>query len=46
MDGGKIVEQGHPEDIFSNPKEERTKQFLKRINPSHSPYSYIYEKTI
>jgi L-cystine transport system ATP-binding protein len=46
MDGGKIVEQGHPEDIFSNPKEERTKQFLKRINPTHSPYSYIYEKTI
>src|SRR6478736_341511 len=46
MDGGKIVEQGHPEDIFLNPKEDRTKQFFKRINPTHSPYSYIYEKTI
>ena len=31
MDGGVIVEQGKPEDIFDNPKEERTKQFLKRI---------------
>lgn len=31
MDGGVIVEQGKPDDIFSHPKEERTKQFLKRI---------------
>ena len=31
MDGGVIVEQGTPEEIFDNPKEERTKQFLKRI---------------
>jgi len=31
MDGGTIVEQGKPEEIFDNPKEERTKQFLKRI---------------
>lgn len=31
MDGGVIVEQGKPEDIFRNPKEERTRQFLKRI---------------
>lgn len=31
MDGGKIVEQGKPEDIFSNPKEERTKAFLDKI---------------
>ena len=29
MDGGVIVEQGNPEDVFGNPKEERTKQFLK-----------------
>lgn len=33
MDGGVIVEQGTPEDIFVNAKEERTKQFLKRILP-------------
>lgn len=31
MDGGKIVEQGKPEDIFSNPKEERTKSFLEKV---------------
>ncbi|OXS74225.1 amino acid ABC transporter ATP-binding protein [Domibacillus enclensis] len=29
MDQGLIVEQGSPEEIFNNPKEERTKQFLK-----------------
>ena len=27
MDGGKIVEQGPPEEMFTNPKEERTKEF-------------------
>ncbi|WP_312652270.1 amino acid ABC transporter ATP-binding protein [Aminipila sp.] len=32
MDKGKIVEQGPPADIFTHPKEERTKQFLRRIN--------------
>lgn len=31
MDGGKIVEEGTPEEIFSNPKEERTKSFLDKI---------------
>jgi len=30
MDGGVIVEQGTPQDVFGNPKEERTKQFLSR----------------
>ena len=29
MDGGVIVEQGDPEQVFGNPKEERTRQFLK-----------------
>ena len=29
MDGGVIVEQGHPEEVFGNPTQERTKQFLK-----------------
>lgn len=33
MDEGAIVEEGRPNDIFTNPKEERTKQFLKRITP-------------
>ena len=30
MDEGVIVEQGPPEDVFGNPREERTKQFLLR----------------
>ena len=30
MDGGVIVEQGRPEDVFGSPQEERTKQFLGR----------------
>ena len=29
MDGGVIVEQGDPNEVFENPKEERTKQFLR-----------------
>ena len=34
MDGGVIVERGAPRDIFTAPREERTKQFLHRIlNP-------------
>ena len=28
MAGGYIVEEGTPEEIFDNPKQERTKQFL------------------
>ncbi len=31
MDQGVIVEEGKPEDILENPKEERTRQFLRRF---------------
>ncbi|MGO2696227.1 amino acid ABC transporter ATP-binding protein [Bavariicoccus seileri] len=31
MDGGYIVEQGKPSEIFSNPKEKRTKDFLEKV---------------
>jgi len=31
MDGGQIVEEGAPEEIFNNPKQERTKEFLGKI---------------
>jgi L-cystine transport system ATP-binding protein len=31
MEGGNIVEEGHPSEILVNPKEPRTQQFLKRI---------------
>ncbi|MEG0441357.1 MAG: glutamine ABC transporter ATP-binding protein GlnQ, partial [Oscillospiraceae bacterium] len=30
MDGGVIVEQGTPEEVLQNPKEDRTRQFLTR----------------
>lgn len=30
MDGGIILEEGAPDEIFNNPKNERTKEFLKR----------------
>lgn len=30
MDKGVVLEQGSPKDVFDNPKEERTKEFLKR----------------
>ena len=33
MENGNIVEQGTPKEIFSNPKEERTKQFIRRLYP-------------
>ena len=32
MDGGVIVEQGDSKDVISNPKEERTRQFLARFS--------------
>ncbi|GAJ43152.1 putative L-cystine ABC transporter ATP-binding protein [Parageobacillus thermoglucosidasius NBRC 107763] len=32
MDGGVIVEKGTPMEIFTNPREERTRKFLKRIS--------------
>ncbi len=31
MDGGYIVEEGHPEDVFGNPQNERTKAFLGKV---------------
>ena len=31
MDGGVIVEEGKPEEVISNPKQERTKAFLSRF---------------
>ena len=31
MDGGYIVEEGTPEQIFKNPAQERTKEFLSRV---------------
>ena len=31
MDGGYVVEEGTPEEVFSNPKNDRTKEFLSKV---------------
>jgi polar amino acid transport system ATP-binding protein len=31
LDGGVICEQGPPEQIFSNPQQARTREFLARV---------------
>ena len=31
MDGGKVVEEGRPEEVIDNPKNERTKAFLQTL---------------
>nr|WP_307991165.1 amino acid ABC transporter ATP-binding protein [uncultured Niameybacter sp.] len=31
MDEGTILEEGHPKEVFENPKEERTKLFLSKV---------------
>lgn len=31
MDGGVIVEQGTPAEVFDHPRHSRTQQFLKRV---------------
>ena len=31
MDGGYIVEEGTPDEIFKNAKQERTRQFLSKV---------------
>jgi polar amino acid transport system ATP-binding protein len=31
LDQGRILEEGHPSQLFTNPKHDRTRQFLQRI---------------
>ena len=31
LDAGRILEQGPPAEVFANPREERTKEFLARF---------------
>jgi polar amino acid transport system permease protein len=31
MDDGQIVEQGRPDDVLTNPQQERTKRFLRMV---------------
>ena len=45
MDGGKIIEEGTPDEIMKNPKKERTKEFLKRyIDVEGDNVEYIDDK--
>jgi polar amino acid transport system ATP-binding protein len=34
LDGGRILESGPPEQVIGNPQEARTRQFLRRVNPT------------
>ncbi len=34
LDGGRILESGPPDEVFTAPREERTRQFLRRVLPS------------
>jgi len=38
MADGRIVEQAPPQEFFSNPRDERTRQFLGQILSSHHPH--------
>jgi polar amino acid transport system ATP-binding protein len=38
MDGGRIVEEGRPEEVFSQPREERTRAFLRRLLRTGAPH--------
>ncbi|MGG7177515.1 amino acid ABC transporter ATP-binding protein [Clostridium paraputrificum] len=37
LDGGKIIEDGSPKEVFENPKSQRTKEFLSKINQGPGP---------
>lgn len=41
MDGGYVLEEGTPDEIFYHPKEERTKEFLHRILPQEQSDYYV-----
>jgi polar amino acid transport system ATP-binding protein len=36
MDGGVVVEEGTPSQIFGSPQNERTKRFLSRLGTNHN----------
>jgi polar amino acid transport system ATP-binding protein len=39
MDGGRIVEQGSPAEVFGQPREERTRAFLRRLLRTGAPHA-------
>ena len=45
MDGGRIVEDGRPAEVFSRPREERTRTFLRRLLRTGAPHHPIDHET-
>ena len=41
MDGGRIVEEGRPDEVFSRPREERTRAFLRWLLRTGAPHHPI-----
>jgi ABC-type polar amino acid transport system ATPase subunit len=41
IDGGEVLEQGAPKDLFQNPQHERTKQFISRFTTGKRPEYFI-----
>ncbi|MFC0338258.1 amino acid ABC transporter ATP-binding protein, PAAT family [Kushneria avicenniae] len=37
MDGGRIVEQAPPSELFTNPRDERTRSFLRKVLADNAP---------
>ena len=40
QDGGVIVEQGSPKELFEHPKHERTRKFLQQIRKDSADYRH------
>ena len=41
LDGGKILEQGTPKEVFDHPKHDRVKEFFDKMNRLEAPEYYI-----
>ena len=41
LDGGKILEQGTPKEVFDHPKHDRVREFFKKMNRLEDPEYYI-----
>jgi polar amino acid transport system ATP-binding protein len=41
LDGGKIIEDGTPAEVFEHPKTERAREFFKKMNTLREPDYYI-----
>lgn len=41
LDGGKILEQGTPKEVFDRPKHDRVKEFFEKMGRLHDPEYYI-----